>query len=206
MIASYSDRQTNDKTMMRQQRTANILLLVYVLVTIGALMLLFLTWDRGPMSGMANGIKILFFFGCVCITTVALFVALFFVKGSIRVYAMATAMLCFWGLVVVYNLGSDIRWAFTPRGHYYSLEYRNRSNQNIFVDGLGDLRASKDIGSGIRVVYRLPRQIVWWNGSDRRKAQQSGKSFSVVPPVGMQYGDHIVFTLNDTGVWETSVE
>jgi hypothetical protein len=205
VVIHYQDKQMNDETMKRQ-RTASILLLVYLFATGGALTLLFLSWDRGPMSEMANGIKIVFSFGCVCVATVALFVAFFFVKGSIRVYAMAAAMLCIWGLVAVYNLGSDIRWAFTPRGHYYSLEYRNHSNQNVFVDGLGDLRASKDIGSGIRVVYRLPRQIVWWNGSDWRKVRPSDKSFLVVPPEGIKYGDHIVFTLNDTGVWETSVE
>ncbi len=115
VVIHYQDKQTNDETMKRQ-RTASILLFVYLFATGGALTLLFLTWDRGPMSGMANGIKILFSFGCVCVATVALFVAFFFVKGSIHVYAMAAAMLCIWGLVVVYNLGSDIRWAFTPRG------------------------------------------------------------------------------------------
>jgi len=158
------------------------------------------------MAGMANALKTCWSFAFVSILTLGACVALYRLAANWRHHLAPAAMFAVWVSIMFANLGEDLRWALTPRGHYYSIEYRNRSNNDVFVDGVGDLRAADNSNSGINIVYRLPERIVWWEGSDYRKAKSSDKSIAITKPRGLNYGERVVFKLNKAGVWETSIE
>ena len=156
------------------------------------------------MAEMGYGIAMLFAFAVVAFLAVVLLVSLLFLRASRRDYLILLATFGLWVVFVAYKLGDEIRAAFIPRGHYYSILYKNESNGDIFVDGVGDLRRSKNSGS--RTVHRLPDKIVWWSGSAWRKANKSDMVYIVVPPPNLRFKDSVIFSYQKDATWKIDIE
>lgn len=193
--------------MMKEKGWAKRVLVAYGLFSAVTLGHAFWFWEHGgPMKDMANGLNLMFSFGFVCILTLFALVAMVVSRAGLRIYAMGLGIFLVWVGVMIYYLGDEISTLWIPRGHYYSVRYRNHSPQDIFVDGVGDLKRSMDLDSGTRTVYYLPKRIVWWNGRDWRKAVPTDWSHTIVPPPDLQWGDAVIFTLNGESEWETKIE
>jgi hypothetical protein len=194
----------HSKTRHSVHRTTTTLLICYVVVCLAAVAAVGLTPGNAPMAEMAYGLSLLFTFAFIFVLAVVLFGVFYVLGASKRKYWCLAGTLACWGMFVIYGFADEIPAMFIPRGHYYAISYRNESKQDIFVDGVGDLRISKD--SGTRTVYKTPSKIVWWNGSTWRTPTKSDKMQKVESPPELQFGDSLISTFTREGEWETTIE
>jgi hypothetical protein len=183
----------------------NILLGAYLLMSSGALGLPFLIKDYGPMADLANSLHILASLGFVCLLTFVTLVTLYTLNASINAYSVPALMLSMSVILVAYVHREDFRASVADaRGYYYSVQYENESNNDIYVDGIGLLAVSRS--SGTRGDYKLPSKIVWWDGTKYREARKSHKTFIVVPPPSLKKRANVTFTFIADNQWDMSIE
>ncbi|MGN6137106.1 MAG: hypothetical protein ACTHOU_21695 [Aureliella sp.] len=190
---------------VKQQRKIVILMGVYVLIAAGALAIPFVTWNQGRHASIANPVHLLVAFVFVFFLTMAAFAALYDLRSGVNNYFVPASTLAMSVLLVAYAQREDIRASVAQaRGHYYSIQYKNESTSDIFVVGVGELRVSRDSGS--RGDYKLPAEIVWWEGTQYRKAKKSDKTFAVTTPKNLAKKATVVFTFTPDKRWEMAVE